>query len=154
VKSIVGTWTLLHAHTVYQRRHIRLQKRRLPADETRHADISARRTRITEWIVLGEALQAVSACCALVVIAPTHNKIKSGNDVCRARAVDAHRSSDLVASGDSCQLVARPDTEDGTDGEVRVNNAGTVKGVECDTETTYGMHVEKCLLAHLNLCSF
>lgn len=63
--------------------------------------------------------------------------VLEGDNVGRARAVDAHRSGDLVAAGDSCKLVAGPDAEDGSDREVRVDNAGTVKGIECNAETTY-----------------
>ena len=65
--------------------------------------------------------------------------VLEGDDVGRAGAVDAHRSGDLVAAGDSRQLVAGPDTEDGSDGEVGVDNAGTVKGIERNAETTCGI---------------
>ena len=65
--------------------------------------------------------------------------VLEGDNVSRARAVDAHRGSDLVAAGDASQLVAGPDSEDGSDGEVRVNNAGAVEGIECNAETTCEM---------------
>ena len=65
--------------------------------------------------------------------------VLEGDNVGRAGAVDAHRSGDLVAAGDARQLVAGPDTEDGSDGEVRVDNAGTVKGIERDAEATCGI---------------
>jgi hypothetical protein len=45
----------------------------------------------------------------------------------------------LVATGDARQLVARPDTEDGSHGEVGVHDAGTVEGIERDTESACGI---------------
>lgn len=65
--------------------------------------------------------------------------VLEGDNVSGARAVDAHRGRDLVAASDASQLVAGPDSEDGSNGEVRVNNAGTVKGIECYAETTCKM---------------
>lgn len=65
--------------------------------------------------------------------------VLEGDNVSGARAVDAHRGSDLIAAGDASQLVAGPDSEDGPDGEVRVNNAGAIEGIECNAETTCEM---------------
>lgn len=52
-----------------------------------------------------------------------------------ARAVDSHGSSNLVSTGDARQLVTGPNTKDGSHSEVCVDNAGTVKGIERNTET-------------------
>jgi hypothetical protein len=61
--------------------------------------------------------------------------VLEGNNESGARAVDSHGSSNLVATGDARQLVAGPDTEDGSHGEVGVDDARTVEGVERDTES-------------------
>ena len=65
--------------------------------------------------------------------------VLEGNNESGARAVDAHGSSNLVTAGDARQLIAGPDTEDGSDGEVGVHNAGTIKGVERHTESACEM---------------
>ena len=62
--------------------------------------------------------------------------IFESDNVSSARAIDAHGSSNLVSTGDACQLVTRPDTKYGSNCEVRVDNAGPIKRVECYTETT------------------
>lgn len=61
------------------------------------------------------------------------------DNVSSARAIDAHGGSNLVSTGDACQLVTRPDTKYGSNCEVRVDNAGPIKRVECYTETTCKM---------------
>lgn len=61
--------------------------------------------------------------------------VLEGNDERGARAIDAHGGSNLVSTGDARQLVAGPDAEDGSHGEVGVHDAGTIKGVERHTES-------------------
>lgn len=58
-----------------------------------------------------------------------------GDDVGGAWAIDTHGRCGLVAAIDASELVSGPDTEDGADGEVGVDDAGAIKGVESDAES-------------------
>lgn len=58
-----------------------------------------------------------------------------GNHIDGTRAIDTHTSSSLVATSDANQLVTRPDSKDGADGKVGVDNGGSVKRVKGNRET-------------------
>ena len=67
-----------------------------------------------------------------------HNSADNPKTSCRQGAVAAEGGgrggSYLVASSDTNQLVSRPDSKDGSHGEVGVHNGGTVQGVKSHTE--------------------
>ena len=51
-------------------------------------------------------------------------------------SVDTHTGSSLLATSDVGQVVTGPDSENGTDGEIGVNDGRTIKRIESDGEST------------------
>ncbi len=51
-------------------------------------------------------------------------------------SVDAHTSSSLLATSNVGQVITGPDTEDGSDGEVGVDDGRTIKRIESNGEST------------------
>ena len=78
--------------------------------------------------------------------------ILEGNNKHGTWTVDSHTSSSLVTSGDSSQLVSWPDSEDGSDREVGVDNGGSIQWIKCDGESI-SSHV-KWLRNFLRACKF
>jgi hypothetical protein len=51
-------------------------------------------------------------------------------------SIDTHGSCYLVTTSDTGELISGPHTEDGTDCEVGVDNAGPIERIECNAEST------------------
>jgi hypothetical protein len=85
-----------------------------------------------------------------------HELMCSGNPIhgqsnCSSWSVAAHASCGHVSSVNVCELLTRPDTKNGSNSEIRVNDRGAIKWIKSDGIPT-SLVILQCLLikGHFN----